>query len=62
MIHSLRHGVGPCSSSVNSPHPCCNGMPLVGSNGANTRKVRTHPNVRFGGKADIDISERDVCF
>jgi hypothetical protein len=34
MIHSLRHGVGPCSSSVNSPHPCSNGMPPVGLNGA----------------------------
>jgi hypothetical protein len=27
MIHSLRHGAEPCSSSVSSPHPCSIGMP-----------------------------------
>jgi hypothetical protein len=50
MIHSLRHGVGPCSSSVSSTHPRSIGMPPVGTNEANTRKVRPARMSAFGGK------------
>jgi hypothetical protein len=62
MIHSLRHGVGPCSSSVSSPHPRRIGMVPVGSNEANTRKVRPTRMSAFGGKADVMRTRDDGSY